>query len=134
MKEEKQTHLKFFGIGRLLPFLGHVKWLLLSMVLLGLVSSGVDIVLPLFQRYALDHFVVGKTLDTVVSFVIAYLVTLCTAAVVNYISCAQATIIEMKVNHRLRQTAFATAPPILPVPIKPNLYAIRVSSNIFILL
>ena len=107
MKEEKQTHLKFFGIGRLLPFLGHVKWMLLSMVLLGLVSSGVDILLPLFQRYALDHFVVGRTLDTIVSFVIAYLLTLCTAAVVNYISCAQATIIEMKVNHRLRQTAFA---------------------------
>ena len=105
--KEKQKHLKFFGIGRIVPYLTHVRGLLLIMVLCGLGGSAADIILPLFQRYALDHFVVGKTMDTVVAFVLAYLATLGLTAVVNYISCALATVIEMKVNHRLRQTAFA---------------------------
>ena len=59
-KNEKTTRLPFFGIGRLLPFLGHVKKLTLIMVVGGLISSVVDVVLPLFQRYALDHFVRGR--------------------------------------------------------------------------
>ena len=105
--KEQQKHLKFFGIGRILPYLTHVRGLLLIMVLCGLGGSAADIILPLFQRYALDHFVVGKTMDTVAAFVLAYLATLGLTAVVNYISCALATVIEMKVNHRLRQTAFA---------------------------
>ena len=106
MKEEKQTHLKFFGIGRILPYLSHVKWALLLMVFCGLAGSASDIILPLFQRYALDYFVVGGTMDTIGWFLVAYFLTIGLTALVNYISCAQATIIEMKVNQRLRQTGF----------------------------
>ena len=106
MKEEKQTHLKFFGIGRILPYMSHVKWALLLMVLCGLAGSASDIILPLFQRYALDYFVVGGTMDTIGWFLAAYFLTIGLTALVNYISCAQATIIEMKVNQRLRQTGF----------------------------
>ena len=32
--ENKQTHLKFFGIGRIVPYLGPVKKMMLVMVLL----------------------------------------------------------------------------------------------------
>ena len=105
--KETQKHLKFFGIGRILPYLTHVRGLLLIMVLCGLGGSAADIILPLFQRYALDHFVVENTMDTIGIFLFAYLATIGLTAVVNYISCALATIIEMKVNYRLRQTAFA---------------------------
>jgi ATP-binding cassette subfamily B protein len=76
------------------------------MVLLGLVSSCVDIILPLFQRYALNHFIGEKTFDTIVVFIILYVLTLLCAAVVNYISCAQATIVEMRVSRELRQRGF----------------------------
>ncbi len=104
---EKVKHLKYFGIPKILPFLGHVRNAIIGMVALALLSSGVDIVLPLFQRYALDHFIKEQTLDTVIPFVIANLAVICFAAVVNYISCAQATIIEMKVNRELRRRGFA---------------------------
>ena len=105
MKEQKK--LRFFGIGKILPFLRPFWKQLLVMVTLGLVSSGTDILLPLFQKYALDHFVVERTLDTIWIFTIAYFLTYCVAAVCNYISCALATIIEMRVNRSLRQTAFS---------------------------
>lgn len=105
-KNEKTTHLPFFGIGRLLPFLGKVKKMLLVMVILALSSSVMDVIMPMFQRYALDHFVRGGTMDTVLGFVLLYIGALLFSATVNYISCAQATIAEMRVNQELRQRGF----------------------------
>ena len=102
----KQKHLKLFGIPKILPFLKHVRGQILMMVSLALVSSVVDITIPQFQRYALDIFVGKGTMATIVPFVIFYVAILLGAAVINYISCAQATIVEMKVNRELRQTGF----------------------------
>ena len=104
MKEQKK--LPFFGIGKILPFLRPFRKDLLIMMLFGLISSGTDILLPLFQRYALDHFVVERTLDTIWVFTAAYFLTYCLAGVVNYISCTLATIIEVKVGRDMRQAAF----------------------------
>jgi len=104
MNEKK--HLKFFGIGKLIPYLKKVKILMLWMVLCGLGGSLVDIILPMFQRYALDHFIGGKTFDTLILFVVLYLVTILFAACVNYISCERAMVIETRVSQQLRQTAF----------------------------
>jgi len=104
--KDKTTHLKFFGIGRILPFLKAVRWQILCMVTLAFLSSLVDITIPQFQKYALDTFVGTGSMATIVPFVIIYLAVLLLAAAVNYISCAQATIVEMKVNRELRQTGF----------------------------
>ena len=103
---EKTKHLKFFGIPRLLPFLKTVRGKLFLMVSFGLVGSMTDIILPLFQRYALDHFVGKGVFDTLAVFLILYLFTILVAAGANYIACAQATIIEMRINRQLRQTGF----------------------------
>lgn len=102
----KQKHLKFFGIPKILPFLKNVRGQILMMVALAIISSFVDITIPQFQRYALDTFVGNGTMATIVPFVIAYIAVVLLASVVNYISCAQATIVEMKVNRELRQTGF----------------------------
>ena len=104
MNEQKK--LRFFGIGKIIPFLRPFGKQLLVMVIFGLISSGTDILLPLFQRYALDHFVVQKTLDTIWVFTAAYFLTYCLAGVVNYISCTLATVIEVKVSREMRQAAF----------------------------
>lgn len=104
--ETKAKHLKFFGIGKILPFLKHVRGQILMMVTLAFISSLVDVAIPQFQRYALDHFVGKGTMATIVPFIVAYVAVLLFASLVNYISCAQATIVEMKVNRELRQTGF----------------------------
>ena len=106
MTQEKKIGMRFFGIDRILPYLKHVRKLILVMVIFGLLGSLVDIILPLFQRYALDHFVGKGVFDTIAPFVIGYLLTIIFAAVVNYISCSVATIVEMRVNRELRQTGF----------------------------
>ena len=106
MAEQKTTHLKYFGIGRILPFLRTVRGKIFIMVFFGLVGSMVDIILPLFQRYALDHFVGLGVFDTIVLFLVLYILTILVAAVSNYISCALAIVIEMRVSRQLRQTGF----------------------------
>ena len=103
---EKQKHLKFFGIPKILPFLKNVRSQILMMVILAIISSFVDITIPQFQRYALDTFVGKSTMATIVPFVLCYIAVILLASVVNYISCAQATIVEMKVNRELRQVGF----------------------------
>lgn len=106
---ENQTnpkHLKFFGIPKILPYLHQVRGQILMMVSLAVISSFVDITIPQFQRYALDTFVGQGTMDTIVPFVLCYVGIILLAALVNYISCAQATIVEMKVNRELRQVGF----------------------------
>ena len=104
--ETKAKHLKYFGIDKILPFLKKFRRQILSMVVFALISSLVDITVPQFQKYALDTFVGKGTMQTLVSFVIAYIAVILTGSLVNYISCAQATIIEVKVNRELRQTGF----------------------------
>ena len=107
MGEQKTTHLKYFGISRILPFLKNVRNKIFIMVFFGLMGSATDIILPLFQRYALDHFVGLGVFDTLAAFLLLYILTILVAAVSNYISCALATIIEMRVNRELRQTGFS---------------------------
>ena len=106
MAEQKTTHLKFFGIGKILPYIKEVRKLMLVMVTFGLLGSLADIVIPQYQRYALDHFIGQHTFDTIVLFVIAYVATILLQSVANYISCSLATIIEMRVNRKLRQVGF----------------------------
>ena len=105
---EKQTtkHLKFFGIGKILPFLKKVRKLIAIMIFCGLCGSAVDIILPLFQRYALNHYIGGQVFDTIVVFILLYLVTILFAGITNYIAATLATIIEMRVDRELRQTGF----------------------------
>ena len=105
-KKTETKHLKFFGIPKILPFLTKVRGQILMMVILAIISSLVDITIPQFQRYALDTFVGKGTMDTILPFVISYVAILLFAALINYISCSQATIVEMKVNRELRQTGF----------------------------
>ncbi|MBQ7345406.1 MAG: ABC transporter ATP-binding protein [Oscillospiraceae bacterium] len=106
MGTKKGKHLKWFGIGKILPFLRCVRGKLFVMIFFGLVGSLTDIILPLFQRYALDHFVGLGDFHVLVVFLTLYILTILVAAGSNYISCALATIIEMRVDRQLRQTGF----------------------------
>ena len=106
MAEQKTKHLKFFGIGRIIPYLANLKKLIAAMVFFGMIGSVTDIIIPLFQRYALDHYVGQGVFDTIAVFIILYILTILAAAGSNYISCALAIIIEMRTNRQLRQRGF----------------------------
>ena len=106
MKTENTTHLKFFGIGKVLPFLRPVRKAILIMVICGFGTSLVDIALPLFQRYALNYFVGGGVFDTLWAFIAVYIAAILFSSVMTYISCSGAMTIENTVNRDLRQRGF----------------------------
>ena len=103
---ENKKSLPFFGIGRLLPFLKKYRMRFVGMIVFGLCGSAVDILIPLLQRYALDHFVAQNTLDTRVWFILLYIAAVVFAGLVNYIAFSLAFRTEVNVNRDLRNAAF----------------------------
>lgn len=103
---ENKKSLPFFGIGRLLPFLKKYRMRFVGMIVFGLCGSAIDILIPLLQRYALDHFVAQNTLDTLVWFILLYVAAVVFAGLVNYIAFSLAFRTEVNVNRDLRNAAF----------------------------
>lgn len=107
MKNEKNTStLRFFGIPKLLPYLAKYKKLIFAMISLGLVGSLIDIILPLFQKYAINHYIGEKTLDTLGVFIILYLLALAVQITANFFATYSSSRTEMYVDRDLRSAAF----------------------------
>lgn len=102
---EKRS-LPFFGIGKVLPFMVPYRPILAAMIGCGLMSTCVDLLIPQFQRYALNHFIGENTLDTLPLFLGCYLVILLMMGILNYVSCFFAMRTEVSVNRDLRNAAF----------------------------
>ena len=104
--KQETVRLRFFGIDRMLPFLSVYRKELLIMVLFAMAGTGTDVLVPVLQRYALNHFVVQKTLDTLPLFLAVYVFAVVFAGVMNYISCKLATEIEVWLDRDMRNKAF----------------------------
>ena len=107
MEQQSKKALPFFGVGKILPFVKKYKWIIFLMIGCGLIGSLVDIVVPIYQRYALNHFVGEHTLDTLALFIVIYTLSIIIAGVANYISCAYAMRVEVSMNRDLRNAAFS---------------------------
>lgn len=105
-KKEEYVRLPYFGLNRLLPFLKPYRKRLAVMVILGAVSSAIDIVLPLFQKYALDNYIANGILTGLPYFVGLYVLTLAARVIFDFITTYSSTHVEMMINHDLRQTCF----------------------------
>ena len=106
-ENEKQKRLPFFGIPKLFPYLYPYRFRIISMILLGGVSSAIDAAYPLFNRYALDHFVGERTLRGIHWFVALYLILLFGQGVINYVSSVSCGKVEMMLDRDLRNDAFS---------------------------
>ncbi len=105
-RDEEKKSLPFFGIGKVLPFLKKYKLMLLAMVTCGLCGSLLDIAIPMFQRYSLNVFVEGHTLKTLPYFIAVYIAAIIIEGLTNYVACANATTIEVRINRDMRNAAF----------------------------
>ena len=106
-QNEEKRSLPFFGIGKVLPFMKPYTKVLIAMVSCGLITTCMDLLIPQFQRYALNHFITENTLDTLPLFIITYVAALLVMGVVNYVSCKHAMATEVQVNRDLRNAAFS---------------------------
>ena len=68
--------------------------------------AAVDILAPLFQSYAINHFIVPDTLEGVGKFALAYVAVIVSQGVSVYLSVHAATSIEMNVGKDLKWAQF----------------------------
>ena len=106
-RDTEKRSLPFFGIGKVLPYMKKYAKVTFLMVGCGLASTGVDLLVPQFQRYALNHFIGEKTLDSLPFFIALYLAVILLTGVLNYVSCFHAMRTEVSVNRDLRNAAFS---------------------------
>ena len=99
--------LRFFGFNKVLPYLKNYKKPLLGMVAGCLAGSLVDIGVPVFQRYALNHFIGGGTLDTLAVFILLYALMIGLSALVSFFALRFSMQIEVGVDKDLRNEAFS---------------------------
>jgi ATP-binding cassette subfamily B protein len=105
-EQKEYVSLPWFGINKLLPYLKPYRYIIICMILLGLAGGLVDIILPLFQRYALNQFIAAGTLTTLGSFIAAYIMVLAFQVVANTSSAYQACQIEMYVGRDMKRASF----------------------------
>ncbi len=99
--------LPFFGIPRLFPFIRPYLPKIVIMVVLGIISSLIDSIFPIFNQYAIDNFVGKKTLEGLTAFIILYVVVLVFQVVDNFISAYMCGQIELSMDRDLRNAAFS---------------------------
>lgn len=107
MNQEKPTkHLPFFGIPKiyhyLIPF---KKEILISLIGLILTSSLATLP-PVFNKYAIDHFLGEKTLDGIVLFSGLYFLTIISQSLFNAVSSYYNTLFNMGLARDLQTAAF----------------------------
>ena len=79
MRLEEQEYTKSFDYSiwkRIFPFLKPYKKTVIMILVMNLFCSLVDIILPLFQRYAINHFIEGNTLTGIGFFTVLYIVVI----------------------------------------------------------
>ena len=103
--ESRKTRL--FGIPLILPYVRPYIPTVLLMIFLGILSSLADSVFPLFNSWALDHFVAEKTLEGLPIFLFLYLLLMVLQELDNYYCLYQCGKVEVAIDRDLRNAAFA---------------------------
>ena len=107
MNEQKKTKgAKWFGIPNLVPYMRPYGKLILWMVLMAFYGSAMDAVIPLFQQYAIDHYIADSTLAGLGWFIGAYVVVILTQTASNYISAFGACKAELYIGRDLKRETF----------------------------
>ena len=90
---------------KMLPFLRPYYVNLFIVIVLNIVMALIDISMPLFQRYTIDHYIGGGTLEGIGWFTLLYTAIVFQTAVV-IISTRQSMFIEMKTNRDMKRACF----------------------------
>ena len=80
---------------KLFPFMKPFRKYMIIALVFNTLCALVDIALPLFQQYAINHFISGNTTEGIGSFAGTYLVTIIFQTVSVVIFCRCAMVIEM---------------------------------------
>ena len=106
---EEQEYNKPFSLGtwaKMLPFFKPYRRFFLITMGLNVFLAAVDVLTPLFQSYAIDHFIMRNTLNGLQPFAAAYVLMIAAQTASVYVSVHAATTIEMNVGRDLKWAQF----------------------------
>ncbi|MCR5009593.1 MAG: ABC transporter ATP-binding protein/permease [Clostridia bacterium] len=102
----KDGSLRFFGIPKMIPLVKRFSKQVWIISLSALACGILDLLGPLFNRYALNHFVTEGTLDGLPVFIILYVAMLALFAITAYINIRVQISTEVTMNRDMRNDAF----------------------------
>ena len=91
---------------KLAPFVKPFRGLMITAILFNTLCAVVDIALPLFQQYAINHFVGDMTTDGLGGFAAVYLASIAFQTISVVIFCQCAMVIEMQMAKRMKKACF----------------------------
>lgn len=106
---EEQEYKKPFSFqvwAKMLPFFKPYKKYFVITIGLNLLLAGIDVLVPLFQSYTIDHFIVPDTLEGISIFAGVYIGLIVMQTIFVYVSVHAATTIEMCVGKDLKWAQF----------------------------
>lgn len=106
---EEQEYQQPFSLRiwtKMFPFFKPYKKYFLTTMGLNIFLAAVDILVPLFQSYAIDHFITQNTLDGIRPFTVVYVLMIVFQTVSVYFSVHAATTIEMNLGRDLKWAQF----------------------------
>lgn len=106
---EEQEYDRPFSLrvwAKMFPFFKPYKKYFATTMGLNIFLAGVDILVPLFQSYAIDHFILKNTLEKLVPFAVVYVLMIVLQTVSVYWSVHAATTIEMNIGRDLKWAQF----------------------------
>lgn len=106
---EEQEYTKPFQFkiwAKMLPFFKPYKKYFFITFTLNILLAGVDVLVPLFQSYAIDHFIVPGSLKGIHTFAFVYVAVIVAQTISVYLSVHAATTIEMNIGKDLKWAQF----------------------------
>ena len=105
-EQEYQKPFSFRTWMKMLPFFRPYKKYFAISFILNIFLAGVDVVVPLFQSYAIDRFITPGSLDGLGHFALLYGLVIVLQTIAVYISVHAAIIIEMNLGRDLKWAQF----------------------------
>lgn len=106
---EEQEYTKPFQFKiwvKMLPYFKPYKKYFFITFSLNILLAGVDVLVPLFQSYAIDHFIIPDSLKGIHAFALVYVAVIVAQTISVYLSVHAATTIEMNIGKDLKWAQF----------------------------
>lgn len=106
-KTKEKNSLPFFGIPKMMPLIIKYRKDLAVVIITTIIFGLMEITYPVLQRYALNRFVEGGTLEGMGLFILAYIAAIAGMAISGYINTRVCMATELRMNTTMRNEAMS---------------------------
>ena len=109
MDYEEEEYARSFDLKtwrRLLPFMRPYRGMMLVIIALMIVCALFDILLPLFQKYAINNFIEKKTVSGIVLFAIVYVCVILTQTICVILFTRRSMKVDLRLGRDLKRAQF----------------------------